>query len=449
MVPKNKIQMFVLANYLIMSFIVFASCNTAEPPVPPITPQPKTILTTEDVSCLEAWINLEIENIDLPVNVSLLKDSTTVFQINNLTSNDTILYIDSLLPSQTYKFQSIIQQINQSIEVKSNELQVTTLTPTSQSFTWQTYNWGMHSSSEINDISIIDENNIWAVGEIYMNDSLGNPEPSSYNVAHWNGQKWELKKILFYTICGQQSRTSYPAKAIFTFNENEIWIAMDGDQITKLENGSQVFTFCLPWSFSINKLWGNNSNDLYVVGNEGNIAWYNGTNWQKIETGTDINFRDIYGSINKDNNELEIIALASNSSINQRKKLVRIKDQTIETLPDSGLANYLSTVWFISGKKYCIGGQGYYESNTFGPVWERNNTIPQFHITSIRGAGLSDIVIGGSFGLLMHFNGVSWMNYAYITASYFDVVSSVAIKGNTIVAAGFKGSKAVVMIGKR
>ena len=199
----------------------------------------------------------------------------------------------------------------------------------------------------------------------------------------------------------------------------------------------------------MNKLWGSSSNDLYVVGNNGNIAHYNSSQWTKIESSTDIDFRDIYGSVNKETNELEIIALASNSGINQSKKIVRIKDHTVETLPDSGLANYLSTIWFISGRKYCIGGQGYYESRTFGPVWEKNNTIPPFHTTSIRGAGLNDIVLGGSFGLLMHYNGVSWMNYAYITASYFDVISEVAIKGSTIVAAGFKGSKAVVLIGKR
>ena len=447
MVPKNKIQMFVLANYLIMSFIVFASCNTAEPPVPPITPQPKTILTTEDVSCLEAWINLEIENIDLPVNVSLLKDSTTVFQINNLTSNDTILYIDSLLPSQTYKFQSIIQSTNQSMEVRSNELTVTTLTPTSQNFTWQAYSWGMHSSSEINDIAIIDENNIWAVGEIYMNDSSGNPEPKRYNAIKWNGTNWTVIRIPY----NYQGEDFYnPIQSVFAFGQNDIWfcgngvIQWNGNSYLPITISSNV------WGpYQMNKLWGSSSNDLYVVGNNGNIAHYNSSQWTKIESGTDIDFRDIYGSVNKETNELEIISLASNSGINQRKKIVRIKDQTVETLPDSGLANYLSTIWFISGRKYCIGGQGYYESRTFGPVWERNNTIPPFHITSIRGAGLNDIVLGGSFGLLMHYNGVSWMNYAYITASYFDVISEVAIKDNTIVAAGFKGSKAVVLIGKR
>ena len=444
---KKNLTAFLV---LLLLLLCTSSCNTTEPPDPPNTPQPKTTLTLKDVSCLQAWIKLEIENFELPVNVILLKDSIQVLQINNLTRSDTIVYIDSLQPNQTYKFQSIIQPINQSDEVKSNELQVTTLAPTSQNFTWQVYSWGMHSSSEIRDIAIIDENNIWCVGEIYMNDSSGNADPIAYNGVQWNGIDWKQKKI---SVMYSGSLITPLLYGVYAFSATEIWfssgVPIKGDG----NNWSQYHLFDMGVLSQndgyLTKIWGTSSSDLFYVGTLGTIAHYDGNYWRRVETGTDINFRDIYGSINKDNNELEIIALASNSGINQRKKIIRIKDQAVETLPDSGLANYLSTIWFISGRKYCIGGQGYYESNTFGPVWERDNTIPQFHITSIRGAGLNDIVLGGSFGLLMHYNGINWMNYAYITASYFDVISEVAIKGNTIVAAGFKGSKAVVMIGKR
>ncbi|MCK7528235.1 MAG: hypothetical protein MZV64_67015 [Ignavibacteriales bacterium] len=61
-------------------------------------PEPVAVLTITDISCLETWIKLELENINLPANVSLLKDSIQSLQINNLTSNDTILYIDSFTP---------------------------------------------------------------------------------------------------------------------------------------------------------------------------------------------------------------------------------------------------------------------------------------------------------------------------------------------------------------
>ena len=346
----------LIMKILLILLTLYTGCKD-DPPVVPPPPEPKATLTLQDVSCLEAWIKLQLENIELPVNVSILKDSLTAVQINNLTSNDTIIYIDSLQPSQTYKLHSVIQSFNQSEEVKSNELTITTLTPTSQEFTWQAYSWGMHSSSEIRDIAIIDENNIWCVGEIYLNDSSGISDPHSYNAINWNGIEWELYKFQFYTFCCQPSTGSYPARSIFAFNKNEIFIS-SGSQIIQVYGTTQMMIECVP--VSVNKIWGTDKNNIYAVGVIGKISNYQNDKWSSIETGTDINFRDIYGSINKDNNELEIIALASNSGINQRKKIIRIKDQTVETLPDSGLADYLSTIWFISGRKYCLGGQGYY-----------------------------------------------------------------------------------------
>jgi hypothetical protein len=100
-----------IMQILLILFIVYTGCKDDSPVVPP-QPKPKATLTQQDVSCQEAWIKLELENIELPANAVLLKDSIQVLQINNLTSNDTVIYIDSLLPNQTYKFHSVIQSIN-------------------------------------------------------------------------------------------------------------------------------------------------------------------------------------------------------------------------------------------------------------------------------------------------------------------------------------------------
>lgn len=241
---------------------------------------------------------MQIGSNDKTANIYIKKNGE-IIQTINVGQSSTLYYFDSLLPNTNYTFDAVTYEDGK--EVKSNPVTFTTLDTTSHNFTWQTFEFGQHSSSTLYDVAIIDENNIWAVGEIYMNDSLGNPDPSCYNAVHWNGHNWELRRIMFYTICGQQSRSSYPAKSIFTFNENEIWIAMDGDQIAQLENGIQVHTICLPWSFSINKMWGSSSNDLYVVGNNGNIAHYNGSQWTKIESGTTLDIYDIWGDFNDKN----------------------------------------------------------------------------------------------------------------------------------------------------
>ena len=47
--------------------------------------------------------------------------------------------------------------------------------------------------------------------------------------------------------------------------------------------------------WEINKLWGSSSNDLYAVGNEGNIAHCNGSKWTKIESGTTVDLLDVSG----------------------------------------------------------------------------------------------------------------------------------------------------------
>ena len=67
-------------------------------------------------------MNLTTTNLSLPANIGILKDSF-LDQTINLTSADTILYVDSLLPNHSYKFQSVIHSMNQS----SSLLNATTL----------------------------------------------------------------------------------------------------------------------------------------------------------------------------------------------------------------------------------------------------------------------------------------------------------------------------------
>ncbi|NOX65840.1 MAG: hypothetical protein GXO85_08580 [Chlorobi bacterium] len=72
---------------------------------------------------------------------------------------------------------------------------------TSHNFAWETYTFGgVNGSSYLKDVAIINENNIWAVGEIHTEetdqfDSNG-VWVKPYNAIHWDGSTWELKRIL-------------------------------------------------------------------------------------------------------------------------------------------------------------------------------------------------------------------------------------------------------------
>jgi hypothetical protein len=420
---------------LIILIAVYTGCKE-EPPVVPLPPEPKAVLTIQDVCCIEAWIKLELENIDLPVNVSLFKDSIPVLQINNLTGNDTIIYTDSLQPNQAYKFQSVIQPTNQSMEVKSNELLVTTLTPTSQSYTWQAYSWGMHSSSEIKDIAIIDESNIWCVGEIYMNDSLGNPEPSCYNAVHWDGNNWELKRIYTYSSCNPVDYA--PLKAIWAFSENNIAVTSGGS--IGWFDGNTNRADCGIRSIltgSINKLWGSSSNDLYAVGNNGNIAHYNGQSWSKIESGTDLNINDIWG-ISDGNGGFNKYLAAYNAmlKLDANKNLSRIE-------AESGM--HIFSIWGYTNQLiYVVGGEN--DALYKNYKWEIINDPLVNTLYRIKGQNYNDVFGISSLGTILHFNGYNWGS---INVPVENIFLKLDVKGNVISTVGWQGKKAVITIIRR
>ena len=426
---------------ILLSSGIVTGCNTTEPPPPKNNGTLNLSLT--DVSCTEAWVELKAQSISFPAQINFLLDGKALKNIS-LTSSDTTVYIDSLQPNKTYTLQASAGIGNQVSGIQSNKLSVATLDTTSNNFTWQTFTFGdpTAGSSHLSDVAIINENNIWAVGEIYMNDSTGKPDPNAYNTVHWDGSKWKLMRIEFYTVCGQTSRTSYPAKAIFAFNENEIWVAMDGDQIAKIENGIQTKTMCLPWSFVINKIWGSSSNDFYIVGNSGSIAHYHSGQWSKIQSGTTTNLNDVWGTNNAAAGSPLILATVSSRYQRGDYKLLSIADNTAQDFINWPYTR-LYGLWFNSVRKIYIAGDGayLYVNNKLSKIDLPTN----YFLTRVKSNGLNDIYISGCCGTLIHFNGMQWHQIEGIYGNY----EGMDAKGNVITVVGFTGDKAIITILRR
>lgn len=290
----KKIVMLIV--FALIANLIISSCDTTEPPS-----NQKLTLVAEDASCTEVWLNLKLENISLPINIELNQnDSTVIFR--NINRNDTTLFVENLLPSQTYTFQAFSIKY----QASSQQIQVTTMDTTSHNFAWETFTFGGGSSSYFNDVAIINENNIWAVGEIHTEetdkfDSNG-VWVKPYNAVHWDGIKWELKKILY-------KNNFWKINTILAFNENDIWF----DAFVHW-NGISFSNETIPnvlMGWRSNSMWGVSNEDFYIVGNEGNIAHYNGTKWTKIETGTELDIQDIWGTYNEKRSKWEVLAVAS------------------------------------------------------------------------------------------------------------------------------------------
>ncbi len=429
----------LVLTLVFMSLVLF-SCKK-DNPIPP-DEQPKINLTLEDTSCTEAWLKLTTANINLPAEATLKQDDN-VIQTISLSIVDTLLYVDSLLPNTNYRY-----QVSSVEQVSSNELSVTTLDTTSNNFSWQKFYFGDSGSNIFYDCAFISNNNIWCAGIINVLDTI-------YNAVHWDGNEWELKRIYFPTVCGSTNQTPYPSSSIFAFEDGKIWMSSSGNKIAILQNNIQVNQLCLPSnvSMSINKIWGTSSDDLYVVGDSGNIAHFQNGNWRKIESGTNLSINDIYGAQNSLTGEQEILCVADDPYFQQPVQVIKVNDNnTSELLSNTGLGISIGSVWFNPGIRYYIVGNGLYEKNY--PVsnqWfdlNHNRNLTDNYMNFIRGNGLNDIIVVGAFGEVLHFNGIKWESIknnetSLIYGSYYKV----AVEGNMIVAVGYDQNQAVVLLG--
>jgi hypothetical protein len=437
MTTQTTYKYMITTTLLIIATLLIQSCNK------PTEPAKESIsVTVEDVSCTEAWLKISDTNANPNITVIVKRDNTDILTLN-LNKADTVIVDENLLPNKTYTYRAVKQQGSKVVEA-SKTMTAVTLDTTSHNFTWQTFEFGQHSSSTLYDVAIIDENNIWAVGEIYMKDSLGNYDHNAYNAMHWDGQKWELKRIMFYTFCPQGPGSgSYPARAIFAFDGENIVIS-SGSQIAYLKNGVQIKRECLP--VSVNKIWGTAVNDYYIVGYGGGIAHWNGSSWKKIESGTTLPIMDVYGASDPNTGSYEVLCVSADQALPGHSKILKIENlkvREVATHPEWEPWG----IWFVPERRYFHAGDGLWENRSLHGNWIRNSNLPALFKTSIDGQALNDIIVSGAFWLLSHWNGTSW--HTYFPRIQDSSFGTVVIKGNLIIVVGFIENRAVALVGRR
>ena len=440
---RVDMKIFLLSSLILLSTLLLSSCKKDNPVIPPAPEPPKAVtIRLVDVSCTEAFIKITAADSLLPLSISLMKDDNSILSFI-LTKTDTVVIDTTLKSDQFYSYQTI-ETINGK-EEKSDTLQVKALSITSNNFTWQTFTFGdpNYGSSNLNDVAIIDENNIWAVGEIY-NDTTG----QAYNAVHWGGNEWLLERIPYYY---QGQPFFNPITAIFAFGKDDIWfggngvIHWDGNQYNPIPIPTNI------WGpHQINKIWGVSSNNLYIVGNDGKIAHYQNGQWSKIESGTTTNINGIWGAHDASSGMESVLGVASNILHQGEYRLLSISGGNASDTLNWPYTDWLKEVWFknqYSPVYICGSGVKIYKNNTWSEI-----NIPNYFTEAIRGSDYNNIFVVGDFGTAAHFNGASWQTISELSS--VGKFLGVSTKGNTVVICGYSSSggavgSAVVVVGKK
>jgi hypothetical protein len=423
-------------NFLIIAVAVALSCNTTDPPVD----KAELLLKLEDVSCTEAWITLTTNNLQLPAEINLTRtnpDGSSASHISILNTQDSLLYIDSLLPNQSYIFQALLLEK----QVTSNKLSITTLDTTSQNFSFEVLEFGDgFESSYFNDVWVFEENNIWVCGYIY------DPAFGRKNIMHWDGNSWEPLGIQFNSsgidgIWAQDSSKIYFAAGFIIKYDNGNFTEISLGNIG-LQNGQRV-----------EKLWGSSESNIYGVGPWGTIVRYDGTQWSKIEFDMQWYFYEITG--NKETGIAYAIA------INQSSDCIVVKLEN--AIADIFYQQSTSEIKIFSVTLTELNNFLYIPNdwqNSICRISEKTRKVEviyrikgSFAIEQSSAFSINDIYyvgpdISGIGVWLFHFNGISYKMIALPSIDRDNLGSLHAIK-DLAVSVGFTNNKAYLILIRR
>lgn len=424
-----------------MSFLllIVGSCKEDPPVQPP--PQPDN-LAQITLALVGVDFTAVVLRVTFPDSIgswtlSLHRDSKPI-HFMTVFGRDTLLKDEGLEPSRTYTYQAVRLIDSTTVREKSNELLVRTKEVTSSAFQWRIDSLAGYTSSTLYDVAILNDTLVYAVGELYKFSDI-----QRYNLAVWNGKIWSLQRIIYY----HQGIPTYPVLyAVFAFGESNIWFG--GEGIYHWDGRDYSFTGLPPnWGPNrILKIWGSSSSDVYIVGDNGSIAHYNGSVWRKIESGTTLPIRDIYGAKKAGSDEYEILCVADSYMKPDGSQVLTIDKDKVSVVWNDRRQFGLDGIWFIPENKYFVVGDGFWETTNLSEPFVRKNVLEYASKASVHGNNENDMVICGSFLLFGHFNGLNWKPFFPNTPGAFGTVK---MKGDIVVAVGLIGRYACAAIGRR
>jgi hypothetical protein len=367
------------------------------------------------------------------------------------------LYEANLLPSRVYSYKAL-RLVNGNV-VDSAILTVSTLDTTSHNFTWTIDTLGDGNNSSIRDVAIINDTCVWTVGEIYKRDSTGQFDTQLYGAAVWDGTKWNLMKVPTQMYGG--SIGFYPLMTVYGFSNNDIWTFSAAGSYSHWNGTSWNTSYVAERSGGGTKFWGTASTNLYLVGTNGSISHYNGSSWQKMDSPTDVDLTDVWGSPDG-----SVVWACGYYSDKAGTFLLRCINGIWEIAYDGTASRSVMRIDSLSGPYttlYTPNTKRIYVGSTYGIYRAKSDTrgaATRYSFTTkafpgfpfrLRGNDENDIVIVGEYSMIAHFNGYNFKYYSYLSGD--ARLTSLDQKGNFIVTVGFTydsiNSKGLVFIGRR
>ncbi len=432
---KSTHQRFpVMGIYgLFLSLLVAISC----PEETALEIEGEIYLSVENTRCQSVYLNVSIPDSGCEKIYSLYRDNHYV-GTDTLYGSDTLIMDSGLQPSTDYLYQALYVYRGDIID-SSNVVCARTMDITSSNFIWHVDTIADYPSV-LRDVAVINDDDIWAVGELKM---TGGP----YNAVHWDGEVWTYYKVPTISYPNQSIIGSADLKTVYAISSSEVYFCA-GASFTKW-SGEEFIPLDMFMEYEgdpdygpLWRMWSENGDDIYLVGYKGYSVHYDGSSWEKLETGTSIFLRDISGKGD------HVFATGYNDS--GESIALELVDGKWQTLFESdnyyadwgnGEFGWATAVDVFGDTLYVLTSTGIVKRLVSGGdfIFMPANTVNmeprKYGYCVITHQDINDIFIGSRHGQCLHFNGRSWKNLSNILVEdrvfYYG-----AFKNNTVALIG-------------
>jgi len=444
-----KFHLFVV---LFFGMLLLQGCPTK----PSVLPETGNIQVTY-TNATEIWLRVRVDSTST-TGVKVYREDTPLATFHT-SPLDTVVIDTGLTPNSQYKYYTVRLQDGDEVS-PSSPVVSKTLPVTSHHINWSVDTLGTFGSY-LNDVAIVNENNIWVVGQIVTDeyDSSTGTNYSEYNAARWEGNHWELLKIL----SGHTANTG-----IRYFSNNDIWVTSG----LPIHWNGQQWTLYHLWNMGIlnpddgevTSVWGSATDGVYFVGRSGTIVRYDGATFTRLESGTTDWIIDMGGTSASDLWVATYDDYPHHNAIRhwngaQWQERWHYQSGAWPPRDQTQPAGILSSVYVASHAVF-IGCNALY---TWIPsVHTGRLTLPSqvgweptWGTDLVRGTGVNDLFLVAGIGThTVHWNGATWQSL--VTLRQLDPgdtfhPTSIAVTPQQVVLAGYNDAtgQAIVFRGSR
>ncbi len=374
-----------------------------------------------------ARLHISVEDTTAEWTLGLIRNGEEVLTAT-VYGRDTTFIDEGLTPSTQYTYQA--QRLEDGIVVDMSLTAIAqTMAITSHNFVWEIDTLGIYGSY-LNDVAIIDENNIWVVGNIET-------DTATYNAAHWDGNEWEYHDF----------ENSGKIDGIYSFSENDIWFA-SGCRIYHWDGYEYEYLYECDWENgeinTVSHIWGASSSNIYFVGNNGSIVHYDGSTFTKLESGTETRLIDIWGL---DENHIWVTGREFDFPPSESVLLYYNGiEWSKRAYPDDddggtgGIQRRYKFVWAYGDTLYVTTTEGIWKrsiSTNDSTLLDRQTLgTGNWSIGRIRGSNYTDVFFHRAGGFVYHYNGLTWEavfdGQYHFPGNTFMSIGEIALKDNAV-----------------